>query len=330
MMEQEERKALLFERILSRLRRQPRGQSFIELTLVVLVLALLLSGVVEFGFMLNQYLHVLDGAREAARVASNDVPFEITNGIITGSYRPDFFYLAADRAASTMYPVTLNPANPDDIVISVFSVTSGSTPIRFPSADRNGWSLCAHFGSNPDDFAVGYAGFAAYITSQGGSPNTLFPGWGSGCTVRASQLSVADVLARVNASAPSIGVVLVEIYYNYPQLSETPGSYQCPCRSGALVCLHVHAAFRGRADCDALIKPYVKKNSRCQEEIQPHGTRPGSGGRGCLQPLSSLPSLAWPLMSVSCSSAMPACAGQSMRLPFRPPCSTVKILISGN
>jgi len=202
----------LFQRIVFRMRCQPRGQSFVELMLVVVILALLLSGVVEFGFLLNQYLHVLDGAREAARVASNDVPFYIDGtGKITDYYRSDFYYLAANRAASTMTPVTLNPDNPDDIVISVFSVSSGSMPVRFPLADPNGWSLCHH-----------YAAYAAYISSNGGDPGILFPGWSSGCTVRSSQLGVADVRSHMDASAPSTGVVVVEIYYNYPQLLKLP------------------------------------------------------------------------------------------------------------
>jgi len=64
------RNTSLFKRILCRMRCQPRGQSFVELMLVVMILAVLLAGVVEFGFMLNQYLHVLDGARESARYAS--------------------------------------------------------------------------------------------------------------------------------------------------------------------------------------------------------------------------------------------------------------------
>ena len=57
------------------MRRQPRGQSFVELMLVMTFLALLLAGMVEFGFMLNKYLHVLDGAREAARISNTDFAF---------------------------------------------------------------------------------------------------------------------------------------------------------------------------------------------------------------------------------------------------------------
>ncbi|MBI4730731.1 MAG: pilus assembly protein [Chloroflexi bacterium] len=49
------------------------GQSFVELMLILLVLALILAGVVEFGFLMNNYLHVLDGAREAARYSANSV-----------------------------------------------------------------------------------------------------------------------------------------------------------------------------------------------------------------------------------------------------------------
>jgi len=57
----------MIKRLSSRIRRNKRGQSFIELMFVTLILALLLAGVVEFGFLMNNYLHVVDGAREAAR-----------------------------------------------------------------------------------------------------------------------------------------------------------------------------------------------------------------------------------------------------------------------
>ena len=42
----------------------------VEFTLMLL----LLSGVIEFGFMLNIYLDVIDAARETARFAANDDP----------------------------------------------------------------------------------------------------------------------------------------------------------------------------------------------------------------------------------------------------------------
>ena len=38
------------------------------------VLLIMLSGVIEAGFMLNSYLDVIDAARESARFAANDDP----------------------------------------------------------------------------------------------------------------------------------------------------------------------------------------------------------------------------------------------------------------
>jgi len=213
----------LFKRILYRMRRQSHGQSFVELMLVVMILAVLLAGVVEFGFMLNQYLHVLDGAREAARYASAsltepfypnpDGTFETNSD---GTIKDDlpFYYYTAAKAGSTMVPVVLNPAlspnSPDDIVISVFSVTTGNLPVRFPLADPQGWSLCKD-----------YAGFVAFFNSQHiPIPSQLSDSSWNSCAAhaRVSQFSSADIQSRLNASAPNTGVMLVEIYYNYPQL----------------------------------------------------------------------------------------------------------------
>jgi len=52
-----------------------RGQSLVEIAIALPVLLILLSGMVEFGFMLNYYLSLLDATREAARLYSNFDPF---------------------------------------------------------------------------------------------------------------------------------------------------------------------------------------------------------------------------------------------------------------
>jgi len=223
MMEPNRRNTNLFRRILFRMRRQPRGQSFVELMLVVMFLALLLAGVVEYGFMLNQYLHVLDGAREAARYAASsstgpfipkpDGSFE-TNWDGTIKDNMPFYYFTAAKAGSTMVPVGLNPGlsptSPDDILVSVFSVTAGNLPVRFPLADPQGWSLCKD-----------YAGFVAFFASISlpTPPQLSDISWNScGTHARVSQFTAEDIQSRLNGSAPSTGVILVEIYYNYPQL----------------------------------------------------------------------------------------------------------------
>lgn len=208
----------LLHRLISRASRKPRGQSFVELMLVVLVLALILSGVVEFGFLLNNYLHVLDAAREAARYSSNQIAFlwDDSTSPATLVESAPFYFNSAAKASTIMQPVALDPTHPDDIVISVFSVSGGSsTIVRFPPANPNGWSLCAH-----------YASFKSYFLNM--IPPQPIPeglraaGWNSGCTVRTSKLTNADVVARMDASAPNSGVLVVEIFYNYPQLLKLP------------------------------------------------------------------------------------------------------------
>jgi hypothetical protein len=211
----------ILQRYLARIKRQPRGQSFIELILVLMLLMMILAATTEFGFLLNNYLHVLDGAREAARYSSTSQVFEMNaNGSIkttppTGGLENNnwpFYYITAAKAAITMNPVQLDPTFPDDIIVSAFAV-SGNTLVRFPRSDPNGWSLCAH-----------YANFAAYFPSVGAPvPAELSDtGWSSGCTVRTTNFSNADILARMDATAPHAGVLLVEIYYNYPQILKLP------------------------------------------------------------------------------------------------------------
>jgi len=242
----------LLKRSLSRLRRQPRGQSFIELMLVVLFLGLILAGMVEFGFLLNNYLHVLDGSREAARYSSSSTPFvPSTNGVdIASWYYPPFYYVAAGKAVQTMDPVILDPMlaeeghtdHTDDVVVSVFTM-NGVTPIRYPlmADDQTGWSLCAHYNANTDDsnavvygltppnICVGahYGGFASYFPCIKSSVPSEVPvsTWGSSCHQRQSQFTNANLtnlLTQASVAPPSTGVVLVEIFYNYPQLLKLP------------------------------------------------------------------------------------------------------------
>ena len=70
-------KPVTFRRFITLIRRKPSGQSFVELLLVTVFLMLLLAGVVEFGFLLNNYLHVLDGAREAARYSNSAYAYNL-------------------------------------------------------------------------------------------------------------------------------------------------------------------------------------------------------------------------------------------------------------
>lgn len=189
-------------------RRNRRGQSFVELVLVIFILALLLAGVVEFGFLMESYIHVSDGAREAARLSSSYPAFD-SNGVTLDP----FYNNTILQAVKTMAPVTLNPNLGDDIIISVVSV-SGPVVRRFPllpnGTSSKGWSLCGNF--------------AKFVSEQPGGnvPSELSdPGWYS-CPSHDSRLTDADISSLLGSNAQGSGLMIVEILYDYPQALKLP------------------------------------------------------------------------------------------------------------
>lgn len=130
-------------RLLSR--RNKRGQSLVEFTIMLPILLILISGVVEFGFLLNHYLDVIDAARETARFGANADPFTPDDGAPCNT--TEYFYrlvrcLAQDSLGRG--GIILDPAR-DDIVVSAFSA-SGATVTRFPGV--NGWSYYGNENTN--------------------------------------------------------------------------------------------------------------------------------------------------------------------------------------
>jgi hypothetical protein len=205
----------MINRFFLRMQSKNRGQSFVELALVVLILALMLSGVVEFGFLLNNYLKVLDGAREGARFSNMSVPFVIN---ATGEYEIDsgtgyyvsnqtFYINTAIETMRVMSPIVLNGNRGDDIIISVFTVGVPPSPtiVRWPYNYTFGWNLCENY-SDPG-------------LQTNNDLNTA--DWSS-CTAKSSKFSSAQILSMMDPIAPGSGVLVVEVYYNYPQLLKLP------------------------------------------------------------------------------------------------------------
>ncbi len=168
--------------------RSTRGQSLVELALVLALLLFMVIAIVEYGFLLNQYLNILDAGREATRQFSVVDPFDEYHNVKESFFvRPDLSSPVsstnlpgvADSVEDFLKPLTLDPTR-DDIVISFFSVGNGSAT-RFP--DSNGWSRYHN---------------------------------------KVSQFSTADIEERLNGSAPATGVLLVEIFYNYWQTMNLP------------------------------------------------------------------------------------------------------------
>lgn len=119
-------------------RKKSRGQSIVEFMVLLPLLIMMLSGLIEFGFMLNYYLDLIDGAREIARFGANLDPLEPDDDIMD-CFNTKYFYrllpCMADQVLSEQ--VVLNPAT-DDLVISAIAAAGGAVTLRLPDAD--GWS----------------------------------------------------------------------------------------------------------------------------------------------------------------------------------------------
>jgi hypothetical protein len=175
------------------LRSASKGQSFVELSLIVMLLMLLVAGIAEFGVLLNRYLNMLDGAREAARWGANYDPFGVpcTGTVDSDGICSKFYAGVAKEAVDVISPITLNPTvNKDDIVVSIF-VLANNTMCRFPSGSENGWS-----------WSQKIQGLA--------TPN------------KTSVRSSTDIQNQMDPSAPAVSALLVEIFYNYPQTLKAP------------------------------------------------------------------------------------------------------------
>ncbi len=158
------------------------------------ILLMLLSGLIEFGFLLNTYLDVIDAAREAARFAANDDP---TSGSPT-DLTPNFWNRAWRNSRGSLFtasdgrinwtPTDAFDCTPSivkgDIVVSGFGFLSNTVQTRYPVGDSDGASNCGNY---------------------------------------QSKLSNADINALMDSSSvDNSGAVLVEIYYEYEMLLGLP------------------------------------------------------------------------------------------------------------
>jgi hypothetical protein len=189
----------------------PRGQSLVELALVLTGLIVILVGIVEYGFLLNRYLNLVDATRETARLGAVIDPFvydddgvQVLDAFGKPQLDANFFvrpYIGcepadedcpfgdnppglADFVEDFMEPVRLDEDR-DDVVISFFSVDEDGDLVRFPEGDATGWS---------------------YFDNE------------------ESKFSNTQIRDRINQSpgAPPSGILLIEIFYTYDQQLNLP------------------------------------------------------------------------------------------------------------
>jgi hypothetical protein len=185
-----------------RRRIQRRGQSFVEFAILLPLVLIMLSGLIEFGFLLNEYLDLIDAAREVARFAADEDPVRDDAGNFNPSPastpEPAGFYTRVwsntDRALDMGGQINLDPFE-DDVVVSLFSVNFGSVAQRYPLAagpqgGENGWQ---RWGNDTSKF-----------------------------TTAEIQGIVTDSIASNGTITPNTGVVVVEIFYDYHMIMGLP------------------------------------------------------------------------------------------------------------
>jgi hypothetical protein len=160
-------------------RRLFRGQSIVEFTLLLPLLLMLLSSLIEFGFMLNEYLDLIDTSRETARYLADLDPFNQPGN----AFKEDFYTEGYNEMSKTLNRagwIHLDSST-DDLVISIFAITGNTDIARYPTEyGQMGWRK---YGNKPSKF------------------------------------SEDDVLSRFSSgtsqSPPNNGIVLVELFYSY-------------------------------------------------------------------------------------------------------------------
>jgi hypothetical protein len=200
------------------------GQSLIELSLILLVLLILLTGMIEFGNLLNQYINIIDGAREGARFGSNDDPFEShldVDGVTVIANYEYFFskvYLVVEgqfkivggvevqQTKGAIDPLVLRKANHDDIVVSFFSL--------YCHRDASG--------------ALETDGSGNYVKDVKRFMSNLNPPHHTRYNEQDSRFSDSQIAAMMDCNAPNSGTLLVEVFYHYFQILKMYGFFGFP------------------------------------------------------------------------------------------------------
>jgi hypothetical protein len=219
-----------------------RGQSFIELALVLPVLLIMLAGMTEVAFFVGRYLDMLDLTREAARFASvrefrSVQAASAFNCSDNSGGAFDFYYdtacIFSPPLGSTVCPkaifcngfnpyITMNMAT-DDIVITVFTLGGhpgdpGATPPTSPTysvtnvhpGDINIIALGEDntFITSPADYIIGKPGYWA-LSAQAGYMTGGVDNWKKDCQgnptgATAPYYTAARVNSMINPSDPNI------------------------------------------------------------------------------------------------------------------------------
>lgn len=219
----------------------PYGQSMLEMAIFLPVLLLLIAGMVEVGMYANDYLTLLDAAREAARFGSNldpeftvQYPFDAREGaaapfpdvrpteLITPSVgmtpedldnlckdgdTTNFYYEVACLAFQNIPLGQLRPGQGDDVVVTVVGFVEQTIAYRWPLADH----------ANPADWPYHFQGADDGDTNPTCTiTNTENCRCWSLYGVRGSQFDNAQIQSLLRTDAPASSLMIVEVFYGHP------------------------------------------------------------------------------------------------------------------
>ena len=210
------------KKIKSRFSSKTRGQSFVELAIVLPVLLFLLIAFVEVGAIIYSYLSLLDVVREAARFAADRDP-EILNGDMSNypisACNDGALHYYLDAACviidSSFNPdIALNPAT-DDVAISIFTIDNNFVVDRKPNDGDGVWSLYS------DNWTKNCDGSINSTTPF--FPHSIGDAWVAFATPTFGPGTPTAAAGTVVSGGPTDkGMVLVEIYYCHEQLLNLP------------------------------------------------------------------------------------------------------------
>jgi Flp pilus assembly protein TadG len=180
------------KKIVSRKTESQRAQSMVEFAIALPVLLLLLTGMVEFGFMLNTYLSIQDAARATARRYSTVNPFN-ADGTDNLAFYQDAALYAVDLLAPAGDPqarqIVIEEGR-DNILVSLVGVevtesTDPNVPDSISSITR-------------------YSGAEFYQLFTATNPPTTFV-----------DDNITTFLTTGGAEPADAGLLIIEIYYGY-------------------------------------------------------------------------------------------------------------------
>ncbi len=102
-----------------------KGQSIVETALILPIIILILTGIIDFGLLFNNYLVITNASREAARqaaVGATDMELNILVSNMTSN-------LDQTKLMTTIYPAQALRKKGDEVVVSIEYDNTLLTPI---------------------------------------------------------------------------------------------------------------------------------------------------------------------------------------------------------